>query len=157
MGMKNAIGISRGAREPGLLCGPRVADPSRMWRSLVCVLCAALRTGGSVSQGEDRSVPKLLPTRPAVPFIEVSQLSMRSVATETGFLVSTPTLKLAEVIEAAGGFQSRSDRVWIKRVLLSRLYDLTFSKNQVLQERGVQSETFLPGDRGSISFIIKPW
>lgn len=130
-----------------------------MWRPLLlCVSFSVLSAGSALSlHGEESAVPKLLATRPKASFIEVRQFRKDEDITRFNFILWTPKLTLGEVVDAAGGFKGRYDLVYFERVQPSLSPELRYHKNQFLQDLTAQRETFRPGDRVTISFIIKPW
>lgn len=127
-----------------------------MWHLVLCAIFSILATGWPLSaHGEESSAPKLLKTRPSGPFIEVSQYPLASGFRHAGYLPWRPTLTLAEAVKAVGGFQERNDVVIVRRVMPRISPELRFDKKRFLQDGSVQRRALRPGDRVSITFLMK--
>lgn len=118
-----------------------------MQRLFVLLFCST-----AMLCGAEPPSTTLLKPRPAAPCIEVRQWQGSS-----GYILWTPTLTLAQAIEMAGGFQSHNDRIEIQHLATNPAPDRLFSKNQLLQDPKVQKQTFAPGDRVTITRLLKPF
>lgn len=118
-----------------------------MKRLFVPLFCSA-----ALFCGAELPATTLLQARPAAPCIEVRQWQGAS-----GFILWTPTFTLAQAIEMAGGLQSRNDRIEIQHLASNSDPDLLFNKNQLLQNPKIQKQTFSPGDRVTITRLLKPF
>ncbi|HSI14508.1 MAG TPA: hypothetical protein VK961_20830 [Chthoniobacter sp.] len=108
--------------------------------------------GASLVHGEEPSATTFLKARPVAPSVEVRQW-----LGATGFILWTPKLTLAQAIDAAGGFQKHNDYIEIQHLASHPAPDQFLSKNQLIQNPKIQKQTFAPGDRITITRLLKPY
>lgn len=96
---------------------------------------------------------ELLTERPEGSFVEIGG----DVQMKHGFILWTPALTLAHVIEVVGGFTPQAKIILIERLSKDPAPDVLLRKVEFFRDARKQNRRFHHGDCITVTHFMKPW